>query len=132
MKVNSNYMIFESRIDISKIWYFGNNRAKDLKLAPPKWHSPFFLTTDYSYAAEYSDYGVYTITLKGEAKSKILDFSKDSDVKKLKWPKKLIDEIRTGKSDLNAIAYDMYILCGLGGGQLWRLSNGPTWRAIAH
>ena len=74
-------MIFESRIDISKIWYFGNNRAKDLKLSPPKWHSPFFLTTDYSYAVEYSDYGVYTITLKSEAKSKILDFDKDSDVK---------------------------------------------------
>ena len=125
-------MIFESRVDISKIWYFGNNRANNLKLAPPKWYSPFFLTTDYNYAEEYSDYGVYTITLKSEAKSKILDFNKDSDVKKLKWPKKLIDEIRTGKSDLNAIAYDMYILCGLGDGQLQRLSNGPTWRAIAH
>ena len=121
-------MIFESRVDISKLWYFGNNRANNLKLAPPKWHSPFFLTTDYSYAEEYSDYGVYTITLKGEAKTKILDFSKDSEVKKLKWPKNLIDEIRTGKSDLNAIAYDMYVLAGYSNSQevfnrYWYLSD---------
>ena len=121
-------MIFESRVDISKIWYFGNNRANNLKLVPPKWYSPFFLTTDYNYAEEYSDYGVYTITLKSEAKSKILDFNKDSDVKKLKWPKKLIDEIRTGKSDLNAIAYDMYVLAGYSNSQevfnrSWYLSD---------
>lgn len=44
------HMISESRIDTTKAWYFGNNRAKNLKLSPPKWHSPFFLTTDYSYA----------------------------------------------------------------------------------
>lgn len=29
-------MIFESRADISKIRYFGNNRSKNLKYAPPK------------------------------------------------------------------------------------------------
>lgn len=99
-----------------------------MKLSPPKWYSPFFLTTDYSYAEKYSDYGVYTITLKGEAKSKILDFSKDSDVKKLKWPRELIDDIKTGKSDLNGIAYDMYILAGYGHSQevfdkSWHLSD---------
>ena len=121
-------VILESHLDKNTIWYFGNNRAKNLKLSPPKWHSPFFLTTDYSYAEEYSDYGVYTIILKGEAKSKILDFDKDSDVKKLHWPKELIDDIRTGKSDLNGIAYDMYILAGYGHSQevfdkSWHLSD---------
>ena len=40
----------ESALDKKSTWYFGNNRAKNLKLSPPKWHSPFFLTTDYSYA----------------------------------------------------------------------------------
>lgn len=104
----------ESTLDKKSTWYFGNNRSPNLKLLPPKWYSPFFLTTDYNYAEEYSDYGVYIITLKGEAKSKILDFGKDSDVKKLKWPKELINDIRTGKSDLNGIAYDMYILAGHG------------------
>ena len=104
--------IDESQINLQNRWYFGNNRSKNLKVSPPKWYAPFFLTTDYKYAEEYSDYGVYTITLKSEAKSKILDFSKDSEVKKLKWPKELIDDIRTGKSDLNGIAYDMYILAG--------------------
>ena len=121
-------MIAESRIDTTKVWYFGNNRAKNLKLAPPKWYAPFFMTTDYKYAEDYADYGVYTITLKSEAKSKILDFSKDSEVKKLKWPRELIDDIRTGKSDLNGIAYDMYILAGHGHSQevfdkSWYLSD---------
>lgn len=122
------HMIAESRIDTTKAWYFGNNRAKNLKLAPPKWYAPLFMTTDYKYAEDYADYGVYTITLKSEAKSKILDFSKDSEVKKLKWPKALIDDIRTGKSDLNGIAYDMYILAGHGHSQevfdkSWYLSD---------
>lgn len=120
--------ILESQLDKKTIWYFGNNRSKNLKIVPPKWYAPFFLTTDYNYAEEYSDYGVYTITLKGEAKSKILDFNRDSDVKKLKWPKALIDDIRTGKSDLNGIAYDMYILAGHGHSQevfdkSWYLSD---------
>ena len=48
----------ESRIDVNKIWYFGNNRAKNLKISPPQWYAPFFLTTNYSYAEEYSDYEV--------------------------------------------------------------------------
>ena len=79
-------MICESRINTSRNWYFGNNRAKNLRMSPPKWYAPFFLTADCKYAEEYSDYGVYTVSLKGEAKSKILDFSKDVDVKKLHWP----------------------------------------------
>ena len=52
-------------------------------------------------------------------------------MKKLHWPKKLVDEIQTGKSDLNSIAYDMCILAGYAGGQLWRLSRGPQWEQIA-
>ena len=125
MKSNS---VNESSLDKKSTWYFGNNRAKNLKLAPPKWYAPFFMTTDYKYAEDYADYGVYTITLKSEVGSKILDFSKDSDVKKLHWPKELIDDIRTGKSDLNGIAYDMYILAGYGHSQevfdkSWHLSD---------
>ena len=52
-------------------------------------------------------------------------------MKKLHWPKKLVDEIQTGKSDLNSIAYDMCILAGYSGGQLWRLSHGAQWEQIA-
>ena len=120
--------IFESKIDLTQQWYFGNNRTKNLKLSKPQWYAPFFLTTSYEYAEKYSDYGVYTIILKNEAKSKILDFNKDSDVKKLHWPKELIDDIRTGKSDLNGIAYDMYVLAGYGHSpevfdKSWRLSD---------
>lgn len=103
-------MIDESNIDMSKTWYFGNNRSKNLKISPPRWSSPFFLTTNIEYAEEYSDYGVYKIELKSEAQSRILDFNKSYDVKKLKWPKVLIDKIREGRNDLNSIAYDMYIL----------------------
>ena len=118
----------ESTLDIKSIWYFGNNRSPNLRVSKPKWYAPCFLTTSFEYAQDYSDYGVYKITLKSEAKSKILDFAKDSDVKKLKWPKELIDDIRTGKSDLNGIAYDMYILAGYGHSQevfdkSWRLSD---------
>lgn len=125
MKIN------ESQINLKNKWYFGNNRSKNLHVSPPKWYAPFFLTTDYKYAEEYSDYGVYEIILKNEVKSKILDFNNDIDVKNLNWHQKLIDEIRKGKSDLNALAYDLYIILGLTGGQLWRLTHGPTWTTIA-
>ena len=81
-----------------------------MRLYPPQWYAPFFLTTSYAYAQEYSDYGVYALTLEDEVGSKILDFSKDSNVKKLNWPKVLIDKIRNGKNDLNSLAYDLYIL----------------------
>lgn len=61
-EVNSSKMeMTESKIDTSRVWYFGNNRTKNLRLSPPKWYAPFFLTTDYNYAREYADYGVYTI-----------------------------------------------------------------------
>ena len=53
----------ESSLDKMSNWYFGNNRAKNLRLSPPKWYAPFFLTTSYKYAEDYSDYGVYKIEL---------------------------------------------------------------------
>lgn len=100
----------ESILDKKTIWYFGNNRSKNLKLKPPKWYSPFFLTSSYKYAQDYADYGVYTIKLKDEVGSKIFDFNNATEVKKLKWPKVVVDKIREGKNDLNSIAYDLYIL----------------------
>lgn len=120
-------MIDESKIDMSKTWYFGNNRSKNLKISPPRWSSPFFLTTNIEYAEEYSDYGVYKIELKSEAQSRILDFNKSSDVKKLKWPKVLIDKIREGRNDLNSIAYDMYILAYNTGDQLMYIEDNAQW-----
>lgn len=68
------------------------------------------MTTSIEYAQEYSDYGVYAIVLKNEIDSNILDFNSSIDVKKLHWPKVLVDKIREGKNDLNSIGYDMYIL----------------------
>ena len=120
-------MIDESKIDVSKTWYFGNNRSKNLKISPPRWSSPFFLTTNIEYAEDYSDYGVYKIELKSEAQSRILDFNKSADAKKLKWPKVLIDKIREGKNDLNSIAYDMYILAYNTGDQLMYIEDNAQW-----
>jgi hypothetical protein len=56
-------MIDEYKIDMSKTWYFGNNRSKNLRIAKPEWYKPFFLTTSYKYAQDYADYGVYKIYL---------------------------------------------------------------------
>lgn len=76
----------------------------------PSWNAPFFLTSSYKYAEKYSDYGVYKVTLKDAIKSSICDFDNDSDVRQLNWPKLLIDQIRSGKSDLNGIALDLWIM----------------------
>jgi hypothetical protein len=54
----------ESTLNTKTKWYFGNNRSRNLRLSPPAWYAPFFLTTNYSYAENYSDYGVYAIDLK--------------------------------------------------------------------
>jgi hypothetical protein len=54
----------ESSLNIKAKWYFGNNRTRNLRLSPPAWYAPFFLTTNYNYAENYSDYGVYAIDLK--------------------------------------------------------------------
>ena len=79
-------------------------------MTKPSWNAPFFLTTSYEYAKEYSDYGVYKIELSNEKNLNILDFNNSAEVNKLKWPKIVVDKIREGKNDLNSIAYDMYIL----------------------
>ena len=122
MKIN------ESQINLKNKWYFGNNRSPNLRLFQPRWDVPFFLTTNYKYAQEYSDYGVYTIILKNEIDSKILDFNSPSDVKKLHWPKILIDKIRDGKNDLNSISYDMYILANQTGDELMYIQDNIEWR----
>lgn len=120
--------ISETILDKKSIWYFGNNRSPNLRLSQPKWDAPFFLTTNYKYAQEYSDYGVYTITLKDEIGSKILNFNSASDIKKLHWPKILIDKIRDGKNDLNSISYDMYILANQTGDELMYIQDSIEWR----
>lgn len=121
----------ESRIDLKNIWYFGNNRKKDLKLQHPKWYSPLFLTSSFEYAEQYSDYGVYAIQLKAETSLKILDFSKSNETRRLKWPKILIDKIKEGNNDLNSIAYDMYILAYNQHGQLMYIEDNDQWRQAA-
>ena len=89
------------------------------------------MTTNYSYAEEYSDYGVYLINLKPEATSKILDFN-SNEATKLKWPKILIDKIREGKNDLNSLAYDMYILAFNTGDELMYIDDSKEWKNAAN
>lgn len=121
----------ESHLDVNKDWFFGNNRSKNLRVSPPKWYAPFFLTTDFEYAEEYSDYGVYKIDLKPEASTKVLDFNAPADVKKLKWPKVLVDKIREGRNDLNSLAYDMYILAYSTGDKLMYIEDNAEWNEAA-
>ena len=100
----------ESSLDKKSNWYFGNNRAKNLRLSPPKWDAPFFLTTNYKYAEDYSDYGVYKIELANQRDLNILDFNNEKEVQKLGWPEVLVDKIIKGRNDLNSLAYDLYLL----------------------
>ena len=102
--------INESSLDKKSNWYVGNNRAKNLRLSPPKWDAPFFLTTSYKYAEDYSDYGVYKIELANQRDLNILDFSNEEEVQKLGWPEVLVDKILEGRNDLNSLAYDLYLL----------------------
>ena len=102
--------INESSLDKKSNWYFGNNRAKNLRLSPPKWDAPFFLTTSYKYAEDYSDYGVYKIELANQRDLNILDFSNKEEVQKLGWPEVLVNKIIEGRNDLNSLAYDLYLL----------------------
>lgn len=122
----------ESKLDASRHWYFGNNRSKNLRLTKPSWSHPFFLTTGYKYAEDYSDYGVYKLELKSEVEHlDILDFDDDSEVQKLKWPSVLVQKIRDGESDLNGIAYDLYLLAYGDHGKLMQISWSDEWQAAA-
>ena len=123
--------INESKLNNTQ-WYFGNNRSKKLKLSQPQWYAPFFLTTDYNYAQDYSDYGVYLIDLKNESKINILDFSKTTEVNKLNWPKALIDTIKNGNNDLNSIAYDLYDLAYNDGQNLTYINDSQQWKNCAN
>lgn len=103
-------MTNEAKVDGKKVWYLGNNRAKNLKIVQPSWDAPFFLTDNFSYAEDYSDYGVWKVILNDSVKNQLLDFAKDSDCKKLRWSPELINLIRSGEHDLNSIAYDLYMI----------------------
>lgn len=109
----------------TNVWYFGNNRSKSLKMQMPGWSHPLFLTSSYSYAEDYADYGVYKIQLVDEKDINILDFNNTEDVAKLRWPKIVVDAVKNGRNDLNSIAYDMYAL--LHGRQLTYISQSKEW-----
>lgn len=89
-------------------WYFGNNAGKNLKITRPAPNKPFFLTKNLEYAKNYSDYGVYKVTLYKSIENNICNFNNNADLKVLNWPKILIDQINSGNSDLNSIAVEMY------------------------
>lgn len=103
-------MTNESKIDLSRVWYLGNNRHPNLHIVRPAFDAPLFLTDDKGYAFDYADYGVWKVNLDNEKTSKILDFSNDTDVKKLKWNPTLVSQIQSGKTDLNSIAAGLYNL----------------------
>ena len=117
----------ESSLDKKANWYFGNNRAKNLRLSPPKWDAPFFLTTSYKYAEDYSDYGVYKIELANQRDLSILDFSNKEEVQKLGWPEVLVDKILEGKNDLNSLAYDLYLLASGSTDDLMYIEDTDEW-----
>ena len=117
----------ESSLDKKSTWYFGNNRAKNLRLSPPKWDAPFFLTTSYKYAEDYSDYGVYKIELANQRDLNILDFNNEEEVQKLGWPEVLIDKILEGKNDLNSLAYDLYLLASGSTDDLMYIEDSNEW-----
>ena len=117
----------ESSLDKKANWYFGNNRAKNLRLSPPKWDAPFFLTTSYKYAEDYSDYGVYKIELVDQRDLNILDFNNEEEVQKLGWPEVLVDKILEGKNDLNSLAYDLYLLASGSTDDLMYIENTDEW-----
>lgn len=109
-KITEPKNLEESAVKAEETWYFGNNRSKNLKIAKPSWDAPFFLTTSYEYAEDYSDYGVYKIELVDQRDLNILDFNNEEEVQKLGWPEVLVDKILEGRSDLNSLAYDLYLL----------------------
>ena len=121
----------ESSLDKKANWYFGNNRAKNLRLSPPKWDAPFFLTTSYKYAEDYSDYGVYKIELANQRDFNILDFNNEKEVQKLGWPEVLVDKILEGRNDLNSLAYDLYLLANGSTDDLMYIEDTNEWLDVA-
>ena len=119
--------IDESQLEAEEQWYFGNNRSKNLKISNPSWNAPFFLTTSYEYAKDYSDYGVYKIELIDYRDLNILDFNNEEEVQKLGWPEVLVDKILEGRSDLNSLAYDLYILANGSTDDLMHIENTDEW-----
>lgn len=130
---NQNNNVNESSLDSSDIWYFGNNRSRNIRIVKPNWNTPFFLTTSYEYAKDYSDYGVYEIELKNERNLNILDFNNQQEVQQLHWPEIVVKAIQSGKNDLNSIAYDLYILAYGEGKKLptW-IDDSEEWRLAAY
>lgn len=125
-------MTNEAKVDGKKVWYLGNNTdSKDLRIVQPSWNKPFFMTTDFDYAEWYQDHGVYKVILNDSMTTQVLDFGNASDVKKLKWPKVLIAQIQSGKSDLNAVAYEMHCLVENPYEKLQYISDTPEWRKAA-
>ena len=130
---NQSNSVNESSLDSSDIWYFGNNRSRNLRIVKPNWNTPFFLTTSYEYAKDYSDYGVYQIELRNERSLNILDFKKKQKVQQLHWPDIVVKAIQSGKTDLNSIAYDLYILAyGEGKKQPTWIKDSEEWRLAAY
>ena len=119
--------IDESQLEVEEQWYFGNNRSKNLKIAKPSWDAPFFLTTSYEYAEDYSDYGVYKIELANQRDLNILDFNNEEEVQKLGWPEVLVDKILEGKNDLNSLAYDLYLLASGSTDGLMHIEDTDEW-----
>ncbi len=121
----------ETAVEAEETWYFGNNRSKNLKIAKPSWDAPFFLTTSYEYAEDYSDYGIYKIELANQRDLNILDFSNEEEVQKLGWPEVLIDKILEGENDLNSLAYDLYLLANGSTDGLMYIQDTDEWLDVA-
>lgn len=69
--------------------------------------------------------------MKGEASASILDFNSAADVGKLRWPKLLIEEIQSGKHDLNSLAYDLYELSRGNADELYAIEPSNEWKKVA-
>ena len=126
-KITEPKNIDESQLEAEEQWYFGNNRSKNLKVVKPSWDAPFFLTTSYEYADDYSDYGVYKIELVDRRDLNILDFNNEEEVQKLGWPEVLVDKIIEGRSDLNSLAYDLYLLTNGSTDSLMYIEDTDEW-----
>ena len=63
----------------------------------------------------------------------ILDFNNTNEARKLNWPEIVVKTIQTGKSDLNSIAYDLYVLAyGEGKKQPTWIEDTEEWRLASY